>query len=122
RLGAAKLGTSSGDITLDGLVDTLSADTSSGSIAVTAHGLSSGAYKLSASSGDITLKVLTGAGHAYHVRADTSSGSVKVQLDDSTTLSDKDDHAEVETNGFAAAPIQTVVDAETSSGDITVQG
>jgi len=122
KFGAAKLGTSSGDITLAGLVDTLSADTSSGSIKVDAHGLASGAYKLSASSGDIDLRLLSGEGHAYHVRADTSSGKVTVQLADSETISDKDDHAEAVTRGFDGAAIRTVVDAETSSGDISVQG
>ena len=122
RFGAVKAETSSGGIELQGTADTLTADASSGSLQLELHGLASGAYHLSASSGDVALKVLSGMGHAYHVRADASSGSVHVALDDADTLSDKDDHAEVETHGFDAAPIQTVVDAETSSGDITIQG
>jgi hypothetical protein len=122
RIGVVKADTSSGDISLQGLIDTLEADASSGSLDIDAHGQQSGAYKLSASSGDITLKVLSGNGHAYRITADASSGSVEVKLDDTESTDSQDHHASAVSRGFDSAPIQTVVEAETSSGDITIQG
>lgn len=119
-VGTAVVDSSSGDIELDGIIDTLEADASSGSLTITSHGRSSGVYELSASSGDVRLSVLTGVGRAYHVKAEASSGTVEVDLEDSDTIEEEDDEVEVVTDGFDEAAIQTVVDVSTSSGDILV--
>jgi DUF4097 and DUF4098 domain-containing protein YvlB len=122
RLGKALVDTSSGDISLQGAVDTLEADASSGGITLDAFARHSGAYKLSTSSGDIDVALLTGAGRAYHVRAEADSGQVTIDLPDAHSESERDDKAEVVSEGFDAAAIQTVLDLETSSGDIAVSG
>lgn len=124
RVGTLLAESASGSITLDGVIDTLEADASSGDIDVDAFGSESGAYSLSASSGSITLRLLYGDGHAYRVTADASSGDVDVDLPNSTGSSDDDEdgdsHVEVENRDFEEAPIQTIVDLVTSSGDISV--
>ncbi|HUR25620.1 MAG TPA: DUF4097 family beta strand repeat-containing protein [Candidatus Thermoplasmatota archaeon] len=119
-VGKAVVDVSSGSIDLEGVFDTLEADSGSGSIGVEAHAMASGAYDLSASSGDIDLRLLTSPVRAYHVMADAGSGEVDVELDDSDTLDEEDDHAEVVSDGFDAAPIKTVVELETGSGSIQV--
>lgn len=120
RLGKALVDTSSGDIDLQGAVDTLEADASSGSIDLEAFARRSGAYKLSTSSGDVDVELLTGDGRAYHVTAEADAGEVDVELPGAETRDEEDDRAEVVTTGFDEALIQTVLDIETSSGDITV--
>jgi hypothetical protein len=120
RVRTAVIDVSSGSIDLEGIFDTLEADSSSGSIEVEAHGLSSGAYDLSASSGDVDLVLLTSARHAYRVTAEAGSGEVEVDLEDADTIDEDDDYAEVESNGFADAAIKTVVEIETGSGSIEV--
>jgi DUF4097 and DUF4098 domain-containing protein YvlB len=120
RVGKAVVDVSSGSIDLEGVFDTLEADAGSGSIAIEAHALASGAYDLAASSGDIELRLLTGPKRAYHVTADADSGEVQVDLEDSDTVDQDDDHAEVVSNGFDAAAIKTVVQVETGSGTIDV--
>jgi hypothetical protein len=120
RVGKAVADLSSGSITLEGVFDTLEADAGSGTIDVEAHALASGAYTLSASSGDINLQLLTGPMRAYHVTADTSSGTVQVDLEDSDTIDEEDDFAEVVSDGFDDAAIKTVVEIETGSGNIEV--
>jgi hypothetical protein len=122
RLGKALVDTSSGEISLQGAVDTLEADASSGGITLDAYARHSGAYKLSSSSGDIDVTLLTGAGRAYHVRAEASSGEVTIDLPGAHAEGERDDKAEVVSEGFDAAAIQTVLDLETSSGDIAVSG
>jgi hypothetical protein len=129
RAGKAMVDTSSGDIDLQGAFDTLEADASSGGITLDAHARHSGAYKLSTSSGNVDATLLTGAGRAYHVKAAADSGEVTVDLDGSGSGQggrDRGDatggHADVVSDGFDSAPIQTIVDVETSSGDITVTG
>lgn len=123
RLGKAMVDTSSGEISLQGAVDTLEADASSGGITLDAYARHSGAYKLSTSSGDIDVTLLTGAGRAYHVRAQADSGQVTVDLPGAHAgggHDGRDDKADVITDGFDAAAIQTILDLETSSGDIAV--
>jgi hypothetical protein len=120
RVGTAVVDVSSGSIDLEGVFDTLEADSGSGSIEVEAHGLTSGAYDLSASSGDVELVLLTSPRHAYHVTADAGSGEVEVDLEDSDTIDEEDDYAEVESEGFEEAAIKTVVEVETGSGSIQV--
>lgn len=120
RIGKALVDVSSGSIDLEGVFDTLEADAGSGQIDIEAHALASGAYTLAASSGDINLKLLTSALRAYHVTADADSGEVQVDLDDSDTVDAEDDHAEVISDGFDAAAIKTVIEIETSSGNIEV--
>lgn len=122
RLGKAVVDTSSGDIDLQGAIDTLEADASAGGITLDAYARHSGAYKLSTSSGDVDVTLLTGEGRAYHVTAEADSGQVTVDLPDSHADKERDDRADVTTDGFDDAAVQTVVDVETSSGDITVSG
>jgi DUF4097 and DUF4098 domain-containing protein YvlB len=119
-VGKAIVDVSSGSIELEGVFDTLEADAGSGSMDIEAHALSSGAYDLSASSGDIDLRLLTSDLRAYHVTADAGSGEVEVDLEDSDTIDEEDDHAEVVSDGFDEAPIKTVVEVETGSGTIEV--
>ena len=122
RLGKAMLDTSSGEISLQGAVDTLEADASAGGITLDAYARHTGAYKLSTSSGDIDVTLLTGVGRAYHVRAEADSGQVTVDLPDAHAATEKDDRADVTTDGFDDAALQTILDLETSSGDIAVSG
>lgn len=119
-VGKALVDVSSGDIDLEGTFDTIEADSGSGGITIEAYALSSGAYTLEASSGDIDLRLLTDPLRAYHVTADAASGSVEVDLEDADTLDEDDDHVEVMSNGFDEAPIKTIVELETGSGNIEV--
>jgi hypothetical protein len=120
RVGKALVDTSSGGIDLQGAIDTLEADASSGGIALDAYARRTGAYRLATSSGDVEVLLLPGDGRAYHVRAEADAGEVTVDLPDSETRDEDDDRAEVVSSGFDAAAIQTVLDIETSSGDIDV--
>lgn len=117
----ASIDVSSGSIDLEGVFDELDVESSSGSIDVEAYALATGTYALSSSSGDVRLRLLTSPERAYHVVADSSSGDVEVVLRDGETLDEDDDHAEVVSNGFAGAPIRTMVEIETSSGSIDVR-
>ena len=119
-VGKAVVDVSSGSIELEGVFDTLEADSGSGTIDVEAHALNSGAYDLAASSGDIELRLLTSPARAYHVTADAGTGEVEVDLEDSDTLDEEDDHAEVVSRGYDEAAIKTVVAVETGSGAIEV--
>lgn len=119
-VGKAVIDVSSGSIDLEGVFDTLEADSGSGSIEIEAHALTSGAYDLSASSGDIELRLLTSPQRAYHVTADAGSGEVQVDLEDADTVDEEDDHAEVVSEGYDEAAIKTVVEVETGSGSIEV--
>lgn len=120
--GAASADAASGSIRLSGVLDSLQADTSSGTIRVEAHGSRSGAYALDAASGSIELIVLDDKPRAYRVAAESSSGTVDVQLDDSRTTSGDDGEVQVESRDFRRARVQTTVEASTASGSITVRG
>lgn len=122
RFAKAAIDTGSGSIGLEGIVDTLEADSGSGSITVDAHARRSGAYTLSSGSGSIDLAVLYGGGRAYRVTADTGSGQIDVDLPNSRVTSDAEDprHVEAENNDFDDAEVRTVLELETGSGDITV--
>jgi len=111
--------TSSGSIDLAGAIDDLDASSSSGSIQVDAQPAASGTYDLSSASGSIEVK-LPSDGHAYHVEAGTSSGSIDVDIPGAKTLDDGKRHVEVATPGYEDAALATEVDADTSSGNIDV--
>lgn len=120
--GTVSAHSASGSLRLAGVIDTLEADTSSGSMRIEAHGARSGAYSLDAASGSIDLTVLDDKARAYRVAASSASGSVDVDLEESRTTSEDEGELEVESRDFRRAAIRTAVDASTASGSITVRG
>jgi hypothetical protein len=114
--------TSSGSVVLQGAFDTLDLDSSSGSLEVEAAPMASGAYRFSTSSGHIHAQLRESGPRAYRVAAETSSGSVDVRLAGSQSQSEDGDRVQVQSPGYDQARIQTVLEASTSSGDITIVG
>lgn len=112
--------TSSGDAVLRGAIDSLDAESSSGTIDIKAEPRHSGKYTLGASSGSIQLR-LPADGHGYHADATTSSGDIDIDIPDAKVDREDDDHAEATTPGFDDAKLATSIEATTSSGDIGIQ-
>lgn len=125
RVATLVVDSSSGSVGLEGVIDTLEVDSSSGDVEVDAHGRESGSYLVTASSGSITMRLLHEDGRAYRVTADTSSGSVEVDLPNSRSSDDAEDgeepeHVEAESRDFEQARLRTTIAASTSSGDIRI--
>jgi hypothetical protein len=125
RIDTLVVDSSSGDVGLEGVIDTLEVDSSSGNVDIDAHGRESGAYLVTASSGSIAMRLLHEDGRAYRVTADTSSGTVEVDLPNSRSSDDAEDgeqpeHVEAESRDFDDASIRTTIAASTSSGDIRI--
>lgn len=112
------VGTSSGGATLQGTMDDIEADSSSGDLSIDATPAASGTYSFGASSGEVVVKL--GAAAAYYVEAGTSSGDISVRVPDGEVIEDEEDHVEVASPGYDDAELRTAIKTSTSSGDITV--
>lgn len=113
-----RVSTSSGDAYLEGTLDNIDAESSSGDLTVEATPGSSGKYTFGASSGEVVLLLANTA--AYHVDADTSSGEIFVDVPDAEVIEEDEDHVEVASAGYDDADLRTAIEMSTSSGDITV--
>lgn len=113
---------SSGDIEATGRFGDLDVSASSGNIVLEAEPLRSGHYALDASSGSLDVRVALPLGVGYDVTAETSSGTITIDLPNAEVLETDDDgdYQRVATAGFTQARTQVVIEADTSSGDITV--
>lgn len=117
---ALKAETGSGHIQIDGALGGANVSTSSGDVDLQLEPVRSGTFAMGAGSGDLRL-LFDGLDerHGVSVRADTASGDITVDLPGAENRT-QDDHLELTTPGFDERPIQLLVEAGTSSGDIHI--
>ncbi len=114
------LTTNTGDFAIDGTTTTLAFQSNTGDFNGDLKTLASGALTFVTQTGEIGLDLPPGSGVGYDVDARTQTGDINVDVSNGETLADEDDHVHMRTNGFANAGIQTTVDIDTNTGDITV--
>lgn len=117
-IGSVSVSTSSGDATMQGAMDDIDADSSSGDLTFDAAPAKTGTYSFDASSGEVVLKL---AGAAVHVVAGTSSGEIFVDVPEGEVIEEEEDRVEVASPGYDDAELRTAIESSTSSGDITVE-
>ncbi len=124
RAATLEVDTSSGNVDVEGVFDNADLDASSGSISATLTPESSGVYVFDTSSGGIDVVLGKGGGRAYDVEASVTSGTVTVELTDGEIVEADEDGSFVHarTRGYDDADIQTLIEADASSGSITIVG
>lgn len=111
--------TSNGPISLSGTFNTVSADTSNGAITATVRAAASGTLAFETSNAAIRVTLAAGPDRGFDVSADTSNDEVTIDLGDEQASGDDD--ASARSDGYAGKPIQVKVVADTSNAGITVK-
>ncbi len=111
--------TSTGDVTLQGTTNDLEIDSSTGDIEATLRATASGTWNIDTSTGDIQINAPSDAQRGYDAAADTSTGDITFDFDDTSPVGEQDeDHKHVRTNGYDSRTIKTKITLETSTADI----
>lgn len=116
-----EVGTSSGDQFYDLRIHNVRLDGTSSTVHARFEPTASGDVMVDTSSGDVDLEFTTGSRHGYDVMAEVTSGDIDVRVADSDGASGTEDRVRATTDGFLARAIQTTVNVETTSGDITIE-